>query len=110
MLKLEADKMQKAIERAKNVHPKVRVVNAAERTYAVSGSKGGEYLVKFVVANGHRLAECTCPARTLCYHIASAAAVNIGVRGGYSRDSKPADNLSIGQMQMYVARNTGWCL
>ena len=80
MIKLEADKMTKAIERAKAARPRVRVISAAERTYSVIGSKGDAYTVRFAVANGHKLAECDCPARGLCYHIAAAASVNIAVQ------------------------------
>jgi hypothetical protein len=80
MIKLEAAQMTKAIERAKAARPRVRVISASERTYAVTGSRGDNYTVKFAVANGHRLAECDCPARGLCYHIAAAASVNIAVQ------------------------------
>ncbi|HEY7184174.1 MAG TPA: hypothetical protein VIC84_22255 [Blastocatellia bacterium] len=80
MIKLEANKMTKAIERAKAVRPRVRVINADARIYAVTGSKGDIYTVRFAVANGHKLAECDCPARGLCYHIAAAASVNIGIQ------------------------------
>ena len=34
MIKLQADKMTKAIERAKAVRPRVRVISASERIYA----------------------------------------------------------------------------
>jgi uncharacterized Zn finger protein len=80
MIKLEAAQMTKAIERAKAARPRVRVISAAERTYSVIGSKGDAYTVRFAVANGHKLAECDCPARGLCYHIAAAASVNIAVQ------------------------------
>ena len=80
MLKLEAKSMTKAIERAKAAHPRVRVISADERKYAVYGSRGDAYTVKFVVAGGHKLGECNCPARGLCYHLAAAAAVDIAVQ------------------------------
>src|SRR5262249_59230271 len=82
MIKLETDKMQKAIERSKAVRPHVRAISADERTYSVTGSKGDRYTVKFVVVNGLKLAECDCKAgqrEQLCYHIAAAAAVNIAL-------------------------------
>lgn len=82
MIKLErGDKMNKAIERAKAVRPFVKWLG--ERTYTVSSRDGQRvYTVRFVVANGHKLAECNCKAGEagmLCYHIAAAAAVNIAV-------------------------------
>lgn len=110
MLKLEADKMKKAIERAKAVHPKVKVVNASERTYAVSGSKGGSYTVRFVVVNGMKLAECDCAARGMCYHIASAAAVNIAVQSMRHGASAPVADLSAERMEAFYHRNVGWTL
>ena len=60
MIKLESNKMQKAIERAKAVRPRVTVINADDRTYSVTGSKGNRYTVRFVVVNGMKLAECDC--------------------------------------------------
>lgn len=110
MLRLTNQSVAKAIERARAERLHVRVVSAAERVYAVTGSKGNEYTVRFAVANGLKLGSCDCAARTVCKHLAAAAAVNIGIRGGYSRESEPADALSVGQMQMYVARQTGWML
>lgn len=91
MIKLELNKMQKAIARAKTVRPRVTVINAADRTYKVTGSKGSLYTVKFVVVNGHKLGECDCPAGRLsqmCYHIPAAAAVNIALHTNYSKPSE----------------------
>jgi len=104
MLKLERDKMANAIRRAKDVHPKVRVINADARTYAVTGSKGNSYTVKFVVVNGDKLAECDCPARGLCFHIASAAVVNIAVQSQRQQNPTPAES------QAFLSRNVGWSL
>src|SRR5215470_11023069 len=83
MIKLEPNKMQKAIERARVIRPRVRVHSADHRQYGVSGSQGNEYTVFFVVVNGHKLASCDCPAgrsEQLCYHIAAAAQVNVMVQ------------------------------
>src|SRR5262249_53890063 len=93
MIKLEPNKMQKAIERAKAVRPRVRVINADERTYSVTGSRGGAYTVKFVVANGLKLAECDCAAgrqEMMCFHVASAAQVNVMVQS-MRKAAPPAD-------------------
>ena len=50
MIRLEREKMQNAISRAKVIHPKVRMIG--ERTYAVTGSTGSTYTVRFAVATG----------------------------------------------------------
>jgi uncharacterized Zn finger protein len=80
MIKLTAETMTKAIERAKAVRPRVRVLSATDRTYSVTGSKGDSYTVRFAVANGNKLGECDCQAgqlNHLCYHVAAAAQVNV---------------------------------
>jgi hypothetical protein len=80
MIKLESGNLTKAIERAKAVRPRVRVINSNERTYSVTGSKGDVYTVRFVVVDGKKLAECDCKAgqsNQVCYHVAAAAQVNI---------------------------------
>lgn len=108
MLKLEADKMQKAIERAKAVHPKVRVISADNRTYGVTSSDGKrEYTVKFVVANGLKLAQCDCAAgrkAQMCFHVASAAPVNIAVQSQRQQNPTPAES------QAFLSRNVGWTI
>src|SRR5215470_13913454 len=83
MIKLETNKMQKAIERARAIRPRVRVINADERIYSVTGSHGNAYTVKFVIANGLKLAECDCAAgrqEMMCFHVAAAAQVNVMVQ------------------------------
>src|SRR5215510_12363699 len=85
--------MQKEIERAKAIRPRVRVINADERTYSVTGSRGGAYTVRFVVANGLKLAECDCAAgrqEMMCFHVASAAQVNVMVQS-MRKSAPPAD-------------------
>lgn len=121
MLKLEPDKMQKAIERAKAVHPKVRVIDADNREYAVTGSRGDVYRVRFVVANGHKLGECECVAGRrghLCYHICAAAAVNMGVQSMRRQARLVATPVatpvatsamsSVERMEAFYHRNCGW--
>jgi len=83
MIKLDITKMQKALQRAKQLRPRVRMIG--ERVYEVIGSKGDTYKVGFAIvkdARGNRvkLGECNCLAgqnEMACYHL--AAAVNIGV-------------------------------
>lgn len=80
MIKITSETMQKAIARAKVLRPRVRMTG--ERTYSVSGSQGGTYTVRFAVANGMKLAECSCKAGEagmVCRHVVAAAALNIAV-------------------------------
>ncbi|MCI0390332.1 MAG: hypothetical protein MOB07_16400 [Acidobacteria bacterium] len=106
MIKLQADKMTKAIERAKAIRPRVRVLSVAERTYSVTGSRGDLYTVKFAVANGHKLGECSCPARGMCYHLAAAAAVNIGIQG--MRRAAPAPSPADERAELIAHITTTW--
>jgi hypothetical protein len=76
--------MKRAIYRAKNARPKVKPVDVAARVYTVTGSKGDTYTVRFAVSGSKKFASCDCKggqAGMVCYHIASAAAVNIGLQG-----------------------------
>ena len=107
MLNLEPKKMQKAIERAKAIHPKVKPISVTDRTYAVTGSKGDTYTVKFVVVNGLRLAECNCAAGRkgmMCYHVSAAAAVNMGLQG--MRAAEPTTEV----MADFYSKNVGWMI
>lgn len=83
MIELKNDsRLKAAVERAKTHHPKVRVTG--NRSYQVQGSnKSDWYEVRFAVINHRRLASCTCRGAErglICYHMAAAAAVNIGLR------------------------------
>ena len=82
MIKLETKKMQNAIAKAKAVHPKVVRVDAGE--YKVQGHEN-TYVVTLGKANGLYLGECTCPARTVCYHIAAACSLHIAIKSGYRK-------------------------
>ena len=83
MLKLTTQTMATAIENARKVRSHVRVISAEDRTYAVTGSKGDVYTVKFVVKGRDKFAQCSCPAgefNKMCRHIPAAASVNIAVQ------------------------------
>ena len=102
MLELTSKTMAGAIERAKAERMKVRVVSAERRTFAVTNGKGKTYTVRFVIADGRKLGSCDCAARTVCKHLASAAAVNIAVQS--QRQPTPAES------KAFLSRNVGWML
>jgi hypothetical protein len=69
------EQITKAIENAKALHPKVRMVEFGE--YAVTGSKGTTYTVLCYRAGGEKIVDCTCPARVPCKHAAAALTLHI---------------------------------
>lgn len=79
MIKLTKENTAKAIERSKQLKPKVIFIS--DRVYEVKSSRNdSSYTVRFDVIGGERFAECECKASErglVCYHITSAAAVNI---------------------------------
>jgi hypothetical protein len=81
MIALNSNKLKNAIARAKKLHPRVDYL--WWRTYLVTSPRSGnQYLVKFQVTNGQQFGLCTCKAGEVnmpCYHLASAASVQIGV-------------------------------
>jgi uncharacterized Zn finger protein len=100
MLRLQKDKMQKAIERAKAEHLKVRIINAARREYGVKG-----YVVRFAVNGGEKFGECSCKAglaNMYCKHLVSAAQANVMVQCVREQNPTPAES------QAFISRNCGW--
>ncbi len=82
MIELHRDRMTNAIARAKKLHPFVMVLG--ERHFAIESKTTLEtYQIRFFVNGTKKLASCTCPAGRqgmVCYHVAAAAAVNIGLQ------------------------------
>ena len=83
MIKLTKENIARAIERCKQLKPRVRFV--ADRTFNVeSANNPNVYQVTFDVRNGEKFGDCQCKAAEkgmICYHIAGAAAVNIYRQG-----------------------------
>jgi hypothetical protein len=83
MIKLTKENTAKAIERCKQLKPRVRFV--ADRTFRVeSANNANVYQVRFDDQNGAKLGECQCKAAErglVCYHIVAAATVNIYRQG-----------------------------
>jgi hypothetical protein len=82
MIELKSkEQMAKAIKRARQLKPFVRV--RGFRWYEVKSSNTDSvYTVHFYKVGRQRLGECNCKAGErglVCYHIAGAAAVHIGI-------------------------------
>jgi hypothetical protein len=82
MIELKSkEQMARAIARARQLKPFVRV--RGFRWYEVkSGNGDAVYTVHFYKSGKQRLGECNCKAGErgmICYHLAGAAAVHIGI-------------------------------
>ncbi len=95
MVKLiSAQKMSRAIDKARAAKPFVRVV--AFRQYTVTNRETGAiYNVTFEVKQGERFAACTCKAGKSsqnCYHVAAAAGAHMMIAAAMAeRDNHLAD-------------------
>lgn len=79
MIKVERNaKMEAAITRCKQAHPKVKRLDARR---VVVGGRGGQYVVTFAEPKpGLKLAACNCKAGEagqLCYHIPAGLAAPV---------------------------------
>ena len=80
MFIIEDIQLEKAIERAKDLHPKVRMVKFGE--HIVSSSKAGvEYIVKCFRAANQKVVACSCPTKngTACKHDMAAVSLHVGL-------------------------------
>lgn len=79
MIKLTTENTARAIERCKQLKPKVSFI--AERNFSVKSSNNeNSYTVRFDVKDGEKFGLCECKASErglICYHIIGAATVNI---------------------------------
>ena len=71
------EQITKAIENARALHPKVKMVEFGE--YAVTGSKGNTYTVLCYRVGDEKIVDCNCPARVPCKHSAAALSLHIAV-------------------------------
>ncbi|MDQ3821123.1 MAG: SWIM zinc finger family protein [Acidobacteriota bacterium] len=69
------EQISRAIENARALHPKVRMVSFGE--YLVTGSKGDTYTVLCYRAGGEKIVDCSCPSRKPCKHAAAALPLHI---------------------------------
>ncbi|MGI8997632.1 MAG: hypothetical protein ACR2GW_13290 [Pyrinomonadaceae bacterium] len=79
MFTLETTNISKAIENAKALHPKVRMVSFGE--YQVSGSTGNAYTVLCYRAGGKKIVDCNCQTRdsVACKHGVAAVSLHIAL-------------------------------
>jgi hypothetical protein len=79
MIKLTAENTAKAIQKCKQLKPKVNFV--ADRVFSVqSANNSNSYTVRFNVMNGEKFGQCECKASErglVCYHIVAGATANI---------------------------------
>lgn len=79
MIRLTTENTQRAIERCKQLKPKVRFIK--ERLFVVySANNSNVYHVRFAVQNGEKFGVCECKASEkglVCYHLIAGATVNI---------------------------------
>ena len=79
MIELTKENTAKAVERCKQLKPKVRFVE--DRVFTVhSANNSNVYTVRFEVREGKKFGLCECKAserNLVCYHLVSAAAANI---------------------------------
>ncbi len=78
----DKETIEKAIERARAVHPKVSVKQFGE--YEVTGSAGSVYTVRCERRGSLKVVDCNCVAGsfgTPCFHAAVAIAQHIHMAG-----------------------------
>ena len=79
MFIIEETDIAKAIERAKALHPKVKMISFG--VYSVTGSKGNSYIVRCQRQSIGKVVDCTCNTRdfTACKHGLAAVSLHIAV-------------------------------
>jgi uncharacterized Zn finger protein len=79
MFSLETTRLEKAIQNAKALHPKVRMIQFGK--YQVSGSRGNAYTVKCYRLFGEKIVECSCPTKdgVACKHAVSALPLHLHI-------------------------------
>lgn len=80
MFALETAKLDDAIEKAKQLHPKVKMACFGE--YQVTGSTGNDYTIRcYRSAAGLKIVDCSCQTKdgVTCQHGLAAASLHIAV-------------------------------
>lgn len=79
-IKLTADNTRRAVERARELRPRLEYIQ--DREWLVYGRNSAEYVVTLTKVHGMILASCTCKAGEagrVCYHATCAAGAQMGV-------------------------------
>ena len=79
MFTIEKAEIAKAIERARELHPKVKLIEFGR--YLVTGSKGKSYTVRCWKDRTGKNVDCTCQTRdgVACKHGMAAVSLHIGL-------------------------------
>jgi uncharacterized Zn finger protein len=79
MFDLETTELNRAIQKAKALRPKVRMIRFGE--YKVTGSKDNEYTVKCYRFFGEKVVDCNCLTKdgVACKHGVSAVLLHLHV-------------------------------
>jgi hypothetical protein len=80
MIEINEQNTAKAIEKARQTKPLVRVIEF--RTYQVTNKEtGATYVVKFSKVNGKKFADCNCKcglqSKYVCKHIGASIGIHI---------------------------------
>ncbi|MDQ3636098.1 MAG: hypothetical protein M3405_16580 [Acidobacteriota bacterium] len=79
MIRLTKENTQRAIERCKQLKPRVKFIK--NRLFVVySSNNSNVYHVNFDVQNGEKFGQCECKASErglICYHLVAGATANI---------------------------------
>jgi hypothetical protein len=79
MFSLEIANIERAINNAKALHPKVKMIEFG--SYEVTGSKGNAYTVRCYRVEGEKIVECNCATRpgVACKHGMAAVSLHIAM-------------------------------
>ncbi len=79
MFNLETTDLSRAVQKAKALRPRVRMIRFGE--YAVTGSRGNSYTVKCYRFFGEKVVDCNCLTKdgVACKHGVSAVLLHLHV-------------------------------
>ena len=89
---LETAEISRAIENAKSLHPKVKMIRFGE--CSVTGSKANPYIVRCYRDKGQKVVDCACQTRegVACKHGMAAVSLHIALAAGRNAEVRNAKN------------------